>query len=64
MYAAVVERMERYLLTRVLRETHGNQSQAAEILGIGRGKVADRIHAFGIELEQEVRLADAQKAKD
>ena len=63
LYAAVVERMERYLLTRVLRETHGNQSQAAEILGIGRGKVADRIHAFGIQLEQDVRLADAQKVK-
>ncbi|MEX0726456.1 MAG: sigma-54 dependent transcriptional regulator [Planctomycetaceae bacterium] len=59
LYALVVERMERYLFTRVLQETGGNQSKAAEILGIGRGKVADRIHSFGIQLEQEVHLSDA-----
>lgn len=60
LYALALEYMERYLFTRVLRETHGNQSQAAEILGVGRGKVADRIHAFGIQLEQNVHLADAK----
>lgn len=61
LYAATVEHMERYLFTRVLRHTRGNQSQAAEILGIGRGKVADRIHAFGIQLEQDVRIGSTEK---
>ncbi len=60
LYAACVEQMERYLFTRVLKQTRGNQSQAAEILGIGRGKVADRIHAFGIQLEQDVRIGSGQ----
>ena len=61
LYAKALEHMERYLFTRVLKETRGNQSRAAEIMGIGRGKVADRIHAFGIQLEQDVHLADAHK---
>ena len=59
LYATVVEQMERYLFTRVLKHTGGNQSQTAEILGIGRGKVADRIHTFGIQVEQDVRISDA-----
>ncbi len=62
LYATVLQQMERYVFTRVLKETRGNQSQAAEILGVGRGKVADRIHSFGIQLEQEVRLNDGSDA--
>ena len=34
----------------------GEEIHMAEILGIGRGKVADRIHTFGIQLEQDVRI--------
>lgn len=39
LYAETLKMMERYLLTRVLSETQGNQSRAAEILGITRGKI-------------------------
>ncbi len=56
LYAESMHMLERYLLTRVLRETSGNQSKAAEILGITRGKIRDRIAAFGIKLEHGVHL--------
>lgn len=55
LYTAVLDRVERYLFTRVLQETNGNQSQAAEILGVTRGKIRDRIAAFNISMERKVR---------
>jgi DNA-binding NtrC family response regulator len=56
LYAEAVEVMERFLFTRVLRETAGNQSRAAEILGITRGKVRDRIAAFNISVDTNVSI--------
>ncbi|MCA9108744.1 MAG: sigma-54-dependent Fis family transcriptional regulator [Planctomycetaceae bacterium] len=56
LYAITLEVMERYLLTRVLQETGGNQSKAAEILGITRGKIRDRIATFGISLDTNVAI--------
>ena len=52
----VVDRVERYLFTRVLQLTNGNQSHAAEILGVTRGKIRDRIAAFNISMERNVRV--------
>lgn len=54
LYAESVEELERYLFKRVLEETDGNQSLAAEILGITRGKVRDRIQSFGINLDTTI----------
>ncbi|MBS0201264.1 MAG: sigma-54-dependent Fis family transcriptional regulator [Planctomycetes bacterium] len=51
----VIEHVEYYLYTRVLEATNGNQSQAAEILGVTRGKIRDRIKAFNISIEKRVR---------
>lgn len=56
LYAETLETMERYLITRVLSETDGNQTQAAEILGITRGKIRDRIAQFGISLDRNVKV--------
>ncbi|WP_339686030.1 sigma-54 dependent transcriptional regulator [Gimesia maris] len=56
LYSETLEAMERYLLTRVLNETSGNQTRAAEILGITRGKIRDRIAQFGISLEKTVSI--------
>jgi DNA-binding NtrC family response regulator len=56
LYGECLEYMEKYLLTQVLRETQGNQSRAAEILGITRGKVRDRVAAFGIVFEKDIRV--------
>jgi DNA-binding NtrC family response regulator len=56
LYAEAVEMMERFVITRVLRQTAGNQSRAAEILGITRGKIRDRITAFGIAVGKTVSI--------
>jgi two-component system nitrogen regulation response regulator GlnG len=56
LYAEVVEMMERYAITRVLRVTNGNQSKAAEILGITRGCLRNKIRALGIVVDQIVHL--------
>ena len=42
LYAEGCGRLERLLVTRVLRHTGGNQLQAAKILGITRGSAADQ----------------------
>lgn len=61
LYAEALELMERYVITRALRETSGNQSQAAELLGITRGKIRDRIAAFGISLEKSVGIEPTEE---
>ncbi len=58
LYAETVEVMERALLTSVLRHTDGNQSKAAEILGITRGSLRNKIRALGISIERQVSLPD------
>ncbi len=56
LYAEATEYMERYVITEVLKDTNGNQSQAAEILGITRGKLRDRITSFNIVLKSDVTV--------
>lgn len=59
MYAACVEMMERYLLTRVLRHAQGNQSQAARMLGITRGSLRNKMRALRIQVGSTVEMDDA-----
>lgn len=54
LYAEALAAMERHLLTRVLRQTEGNQVQAARILGITRGSLRTKIRALGIAIERSV----------
>jgi two-component system nitrogen regulation response regulator GlnG len=54
LYAEALERMERALLTRVLRHTGGNQLQAARILGITRGSLRTKIRDLGIRIDRSV----------
>lgn len=56
LYAETLEQMELYLITRVLEFTDGNQSRAAELLGITRGKIRNRVKQFGISLDKKVSL--------
>lgn len=56
LYDETLEVVERYLFARVLQETGGNQSRASRILGITRGKVRDRIAAYGITFESNVNV--------
>jgi DNA-binding NtrC family response regulator len=63
LYAEALERMERQLISRVLHLAGGNQSKTAEILGITRGKVRDRIASFGIQVEKTISMNVKSVAK-
>ena len=51
-YAGCIEFAERTLFPQVLEHTGGNQSQAADILGITRTKLRQRIKQFDIDLDR------------
>ena len=53
-YADSVELMERYVVTRILDRTGGNQSRAAKMLGITRGSLRNKIRGLGITIEQVI----------
>jgi two-component system nitrogen regulation response regulator GlnG len=57
-YAEALTLMERYVLTRVLRHSRGNQSEAARLLGITRGCLRSRIRALGITFGARVSAED------
>ena len=61
LHAETIEFVERYLLTRVLERTNGNQSQAARILGITRGSLRNKIRTLGIIIEQIVHVDDDRR---
>jgi DNA-binding NtrC family response regulator len=56
LYGEMHSFMERYVLSRVLQLTSGNQSKAAEILGITRGSLRNKIHSLGIAIDHVVHL--------
>ncbi len=56
LHADATAMMERYLLTRVLRETGGNQSEAAKMLGITRGSLRNKIRALRVSIGQVVTV--------
>ena len=47
----VLPAVERELMIHALRETHGNQAQAARLLGITRATLRKRMDKFGIREE-------------
>jgi two-component system nitrogen regulation response regulator GlnG len=51
LYAQSVQWLERHLLSCVLREADGNQSRAAQRLGITRGSLRHKLRSLGITLE-------------
>ena len=63
-YAEAVEFMERYVVTRVLQTTGGNQSQAARILGITRGSLRNKTQSLGIKIGQVVTTGEADDLED
>jgi two-component system nitrogen regulation response regulator GlnG len=64
LYAESLDLMERYLLTRVLRETGGNQSLAAKILGITRGSLRNKIRALRLSIDHVVTVPDVGAGND
>ena len=60
-YSESLEMMEIALLQKILRHTNGNQSKAAELLGITRGSLRTKIRTLGISIEQVVATDDKAK---
>jgi DNA-binding NtrC family response regulator len=58
LYEEALVRMERQLLTQVLRHTSGNQVRAAKILGITRGSLRTKIRDLGIRIDRTVAGGD------
>jgi two-component system nitrogen regulation response regulator GlnG len=55
LYEEWLTRAERHLIRRVLERTHGNQAQAAKILGITRLTLRTKIRSLGITIDRSVR---------
>lgn len=55
-YSEAMQRMERYVLTRILRHTNGNQSWAAKLLGITRASLRRKLHTLKISVESTISL--------
>ncbi len=49
MYQLVMSEVEGPMLETVMRYTRGNQSRAAELLGINRGTLRKKLKQYGIE---------------
>ncbi|HWB08276.1 MAG TPA: sigma-54 dependent transcriptional regulator [Pirellulales bacterium] len=54
LYASSLAQLEKYLFTRVLNHTGGNQSRAAKMLGITRGSLRNKIRSLQITIDQVV----------
>ena len=50
----IIPAVERELIINALKETNGNQVQAAKLLGITRATLRKRIEKFGIKRELTV----------
>jgi len=61
-HGRVVGRVERELLTRALRLTHGHQAQASDLLGISRATLRYKLREMGIVLDRVV--ADHEDSSD
>jgi DNA-binding NtrC family response regulator len=56
LHAEALAFIERVMLTKVLKYTGGNQSQAAKILNITRGTLRSKIRELGITIHQAVEV--------
>jgi len=54
LYAESLEKLEKLLLLRVLRMTGGNQSKAADILGISRRCLRKKVHSLSLQIRAQV----------
>jgi two-component system nitrogen regulation response regulator GlnG len=52
LHAKVVEAVERILLARVLRHTHGHQAQASDLLGLNRTTLRNKLRSLGLAVDK------------
>jgi two-component system nitrogen regulation response regulator GlnG len=53
-HGRVIALVERELITRALRQTHGHQAQASDLLGISRATLRHKLRELGIVLDKVV----------
>jgi DNA-binding NtrC family response regulator len=58
LYDEVIQRVERTLLTELLKQVDGNISRASTILGISRSTLRIKLAALGINLDRSVRMTE------
>jgi len=51
-HAKVIETVERVLLPRVLRHTHGHQAQASDLLGLNRTTLRHKLRLLGLAVDK------------
>src|SRR5262249_37959744 len=61
LYAECLTTMETQLIDRVMQKTGGNQVKAAEILGITRGTLRNKLRILGLAFD---RFSDAELSAD
>jgi two-component system nitrogen regulation response regulator GlnG len=52
LHEEVIMAVERVLLTRALRETHGHQTQASELLGLSRATLRHKLRKLGLAMDK------------
>jgi two-component system nitrogen regulation response regulator GlnG len=53
-YAKILNRVDRLVLTRVLRQTHGHQVRASEVLGLNRATLRTKMRALDMVVDKIV----------
>jgi two-component system nitrogen regulation response regulator GlnG len=61
LYAEVTRAVERVLFARVLRQTHGHQAQASELLGLNRTTLRYKLRELGLSVDRVVSEAEEEK---
>ncbi|HZU37992.1 MAG TPA: sigma-54 dependent transcriptional regulator [Gemmataceae bacterium] len=53
-YSKITAEVDRVLLARVLRQTHGHQAQASELLGLNRATLRSKLRALGLAVDKVI----------
>jgi two-component system nitrogen regulation response regulator GlnG len=59
LYEEVLAAVERLLLSQVLRQTHGRQTQASELLGLSRNTLRHKLRTLGLAVDKVVTTEGA-----
>jgi two-component system nitrogen regulation response regulator GlnG len=64
LYEEVIAAVERVLLSRVLRHTHGHQAQASDLLGLNRSTLRHRLRTLGLSVDRIITETPPDSAPD
>jgi two-component system nitrogen regulation response regulator GlnG len=64
LYGQVIQAVERVLLSRVLRHTHGHQAQASELLGLNRATLRHKLRTLGLAVDKVLIDDQSTEAAD